>query len=161
MSAGEWPQPALQADRWEVRLPGFSYRGSPGDLGEAAPASWSEVWRQVHRHLMRLVSGVPRLLAEAVEGVTRIARSTVPPGAASKVETAHAYADSWEQAQRRLPPAAGVSAGGRKEARRALEAVLERYRRQGHVAGVVAGPGGRPVVVIVPSEAEPSAVDCP
>ena len=39
-------------DKW-----GFRYRGTPGNLGEGLPASWRQVWRQVNRHLMRLVSG--------------------------------------------------------------------------------------------------------
>ena len=41
---------------------------SSGYWVESKPASWSQVWRQVNRHLMRLVSGIPRLLVEAVEG---------------------------------------------------------------------------------------------
>ncbi len=133
-------------DKW-----GFRYRGSPGDLGEAKPASWRQVWRQVNRHLMRLVSGVPRFLAEAVEGVTRIARSTVSRAAA--VEAAHAEAELWEEAHRRLPAAVGVSKRRQRAAGRRLAALLARYRAGGHVAEVLADAEGRPMVVIVRREA--------
>ena len=127
MSGGgerELPVPAgpeIQVDTWELRLPGVSYRGTPGDLGEEPPASWRQVWRQVHRHLMRLVSGLPRLLAEAVEGVTRLARSTIPREAAAKVEAAHAEAEFWEDALRRDRLALGDPRQRRRDARRAIE----------------------------------------
>ena len=132
-------------DKW-----GFRYRGKPGDLGEAAPASWRQVWRQVNRHLMRLVSGVPRFLAEAFEGMTRIARSTVPR--AEAVEAAHAEADLWEEAHQLQPLSAGVSKRRQRQAQRRLAAILERYRAAGHVAEVLADADGRPMVVIVRRE---------
>ena len=129
-------------DKW-----GFRYRGTPGDLGEGLPASWRQVWRQVNRHLMRLVSGVPRFLAEAFEGMTRIARSTVSRDAA--VEAAHAEADFWEEAHRLQPVALGVSERRQREAGRRLAAILERFRAGGHVAEVVVDGDGRAMVVIV------------
>ncbi len=133
-------------DKW-----GFRYRGTPGSLGETMPASWRQVWRQVNRHLMRLVSGVPRFLAEAFEGMTRIARSTVPRAAA--IEAAHAEADFWETAHRRMPVALGVSQRRQREAGRRLAALLARYRAGGHVAEVLLDGEGRPMVVIVRGEA--------
>ncbi len=137
---------AIQVDKW-----GFRYRGTPGDLGEKAPATWAEVWGQVRRHLMRLVSGVPRLLAEAVEGVTRLARSTLSGEAAGKVRAAHDEADFWEKALRRYPVSLGVCREGQRDARRVIEAILERYRRGGYVAEIAADGEGRPVLVIVAS----------
>ena len=98
---------------------------------------------------------------EAVEGVTRLARSTIPRQAAAKVEAAHAEAEFWEDALRRERLALGDPKQRRCDARRAIEAVLERYRREGHLAGVVAGPGGRPMLVIVRGGEAPPALPKP
>ena len=98
---------------------------------------------------------------EAVEGVTRLARSPIPRQAAAKVEAAHAEAEFWEDALRRERLALGDPKQRRCDARRAIEAVLERYRREGHLAGVVAGPGGRPMLVIVRGGEAPPALPKP
>ncbi len=62
-------EPPVVLDTYRPRL-----RGSPSDLGEEPPRSWSEVGGQINRHLMRFVVGVTRILAEVPEGTVRVWR---------------------------------------------------------------------------------------
>ena len=53
---------------------GCHLEASPGSLGEEPPGSWKEVCHQINGHLMRIAVGPTRLLAESIEGLTRLVR---------------------------------------------------------------------------------------
>jgi hypothetical protein len=101
---------------------------------------------------MRIVSGIPRLLAEAVEGGARLARSTIPEEDADRIETAHVEADYREELKQEDFELSRYAPGSVLQSLQRIEAILASYTVQGMTAGVVEGPQGQPVIIIVRPE---------
>ena len=140
-------KPIIVVDPYRIVL-----HAKPADLGEQAPQSWSDVARQVNRHLMRIAAGPTRLIAELFESTTRVLRgiARVPEAVANRVDRAHENADALEACAQQA-----LLANGAHETTQSLtivESVLTKYRVQGHYADVVSGPKGDPVIVIVRPE---------
>jgi hypothetical protein len=142
-------------------------KARPDDLGEPPPASWKDVPYQINRHLMRIAAAPTRLIAEVLEGATRIVRglSRIPSSVANRLRHAHIEADARESQCQELisgaPPRklAGSPSDNRltghvsseDQATRALsqiQAVLKKYSDQGYDAYVVIGSDGKPIIVL-------------
>lgn len=125
----------------------------PGSLGEESPASWKDVANQVNGHLMRLAAGSTRLLAEVVEGATRLVRgvSSMPSALVRRIEKFHVIADVHEEiVQEELDR--GAPAASPENALKNLEAILNRYHAEGLVATLHIDENGRPIIVVVRPE---------
>jgi len=129
------------------------------DLGESNPDSWREVASQVNRHLMRIVSGSTRFVAELLESATRLLRgiSALPGSVSRRLDQAHSDADQREQ-RRQGAVATATTGVNAEDARKEIAAILQKYRIQGHLADIVKTRDGKAVIMILPPDA-PEALD--
>lgn len=122
-------------------------------LGESKPESWREVAAQANRHLMRIVAGATRLLAETIESVTRGIRgmSVLPSSISRRIEQTHLTADAKEgrEQDRLLSSGLPTVENGLK----VLNDVLKKYKALGVTAEVRIDTDGRSVIVLLSPEA--------
>jgi hypothetical protein len=138
-------------DAYYIRL-----QGQPAELGERPPATWREVANQINGHLMRIASGLTRLLCETVEGTTRLVRglSGIPGALARRIETAHSAAEIAEGENQRKFEADQTAAINPDVSLKEIEAILTKYRIKGYLSQVSLGRDGRPILVIARPEHE-------
>lgn len=143
-------------------------KSRPDDLGEQEPSSWRDVPSLVNRHLIRIAASPTRLIAEVLEGATRLVRglSRIPGSVANRMQSAHTEADSREQLRQELANktiqegqlAQGSShnrlTNGTQIADKAavaltqIQSLLQKYSSQGVDAYVALGPNGKIIIVI-------------
>lgn len=159
---GEDVPVVVEAYGFKVELP-----HRPETLGERAPDSWRDVPAQVNRHLMRIVAAPTRLIAEVLEGVTRLVRglSRMPDSVASRMEYAHREADKTERQRQELvtgteqseltsgaPHGALTSDPSSPDtatlALDQIQKILQKYIARGLDAYAVLGPDGKVVIVL-------------
>lgn len=145
-------------DAYGIKIPVKTRRES---LGEPAPSSWSEVSQQVRQHLMRIAAAPTRLVAEILEGATRLVRGLgqIPGALASRLDHAHDQADQREgQRQQRAELRNRLSADENRSnseevdsaehATSQIERILQKYSAQGFDAYVTLTPDGQIVIVL-------------
>lgn len=142
-------------------------RSRPEDLGEQIPVSWRDVPGRVNQHLMRIAVAPTRLLAEVLEGATRLIRgvSRIPSSIANRMQRAHVEADASEGKRQAIAldamkhqltlgaPHAQTTTDTSDEDKAALaisqlQAVLQKYTARGFDAHIVLGPEGKPIIVL-------------
>jgi len=92
------PNDEERGDHVELDIYGLKAKGRAGDLGEPQPTTMREALRQIRGHLLRILVAPTRLVAETLEGVTRLVRGTsaVPGALAARVQAARVRADQRE-----------------------------------------------------------------
>ncbi len=161
---GERPGPTDGDDETTIAIDvyGIKAKSSASSLGEDPPTSWQQVLDQVRGHLYRIAAGVTRLVAEALEGATRIVRglSRLPTSFAIKLERSHELADgrenqrqhamlnraTAEHSQNSSDMTSQVTATASALAR--IQAILDRYQKEGTEAYLVISSTGKIVVVV-------------
>ena len=140
----------VQVDFYKIKIDARS-----ADLGEEPPTSWRQVIEQIHHHLMRLASAPTRLIAETLEGVTRLVRgvSGVPEAISSRIERAHVHADAKETLAQERSLASAPHLGEEHEDAQLLS-ILDRCRVEGLLVKTMRGPGGIPAIVVLRPEFE-------
>lgn len=154
----------IAIDAYGVKV---TLKSRPDDLGEQAPSSWRDVPALINKHLIRIAVSPTRLVAEILEGATRLVRGLgrIPSSVASRMQRAHTEADSRERqrqeitgsiVQGQLPSGASrdPSANGTPVEDKAsvaltqIQAILQKYSSQGLDAYVALGPDGKIIIVI-------------
>jgi hypothetical protein len=142
-------------------------KSRPQGLGEQPPSSWRDVPSLINQHLMRIAVAPTRLIAEALEGATRLIRglSSLPTSVVNRIQRAHFEADAAEgqhqQTARRLieqrktslEPKALLAEGMPDEDRTAqaierIQAILQKYKDEGLDAYITFGSDGKPIIVL-------------
>jgi hypothetical protein len=142
-------------------------KSQPEDLGEQIPVSWRDVPSRVNQHLMRIAVAPTRLLAEVLEGATRLIRgvSRIPTAIANRMQRAHVEADAIEEKHQAIaleamkhrlalgesPSQITADIADEDKASLAInqiQAVLQRYTVKGFDAYIVLGPEGKPIIVL-------------
>jgi hypothetical protein len=142
-------------------------KSRPDDLGEHPPSSWRDVPSFINQHLMRIAVAPTRLVAEVLEGATRLIRglSRIPSSVANKLHRAHFEADAVEKQRQQLAvdvikhkvtsaePTALLtdelsSEDMAEQAINQIQALLRKYRDKGLDAYIIFRSDGKPVIVI-------------
>jgi hypothetical protein len=151
----------------------------PDDLGEQPPSSWKDVPGRVNQHLMRIAVAPTRLVAEALEGVTRLIRglSRLPSSIVNRVQRAHFEADAIEGQRQQIArglikqhvasakPRALLTDDASEEdkttqAVEQIQALLQKYKDKGLDAYVMFGSDGKPIIVLgVPPQSDAQVLE--
>ncbi len=142
---------------------GIKISARPGDLGEKPPDSWWQVAQQLNKHLMRIVAGSTRLIAEALEAGTRLARGFTSTSRSSsdispKVVSAQAVGDSLEE-QKQSQLESGQLRLEAEEVSDRLSSILRALQGRGLVAEVLQQADGTMTVVVIRPELQSSVVE--
>jgi hypothetical protein len=141
-------------------------KSRPDDLGEP-PASWMDVPRRVNEHLMRIAVAPTRLVAELLEGATRLIRGVtrIPSAIANRVQRAHTEADASEWVRQEIAAEdkrrqlnsdvipAQLTTDIPEEDKAAIainqiQSILQKYTAKGLDAYIILGPEGKPIIVL-------------
>lgn len=144
---------------------GVKIAGTPRSLGEKPPESWREVWQQFNRHLMRIVTGGTRFLAEAFEGGTRIVRGVsmiseekeLSSSTQAKIMDAHTQGDLLEERQQEQSQSSQLVLDAEAAVNR-LQSILEKLRGKGAVVEVVRLSDGQVAIMVVRPDHRTAAV---
>jgi hypothetical protein len=139
---------APETEHVAVDVYGIKANVRAGDLGEPHPTSAREALRQMRGHLLRIVVGSTRLIAEVLEGATRLIRGTtaLPGSLATRLHDAHTRADHREeQLQEAVREPVRLIPAPEEEVQRQVErlvALLHRIRDRGRDGAAVELPDG-------------------